>query len=113
LKYLMEDRKLNVTDAHAFACDPAKAIPYMATTMKLLLGYADALIQDSKRSDAPPAFMNRFVVATGAYNFGRTGMKQIVTSAVTVPQHCTVVMSYERQYAKQLNVPSVFQDVEG
>jgi hypothetical protein len=111
LKYLMEDRKLDVDAAHAFACDVTKAIPYMATTMKLLLGYADALIQDTKRSDIPPPLMNRYCVSTNAYNYGRTGMKAIMQSAKVQPSHGMVVVAYEKQYSKQLNIPSVFQEL--
>jgi hypothetical protein len=114
LKFLMDDKKFDVTAAAVFAKDITKAIPYMATTMKLLLGYADALIQDTKpRTDTPLGMMNRYSIATGAYNFGRTGMKQLVTSATTLPSHCVTIMSYEKQYAKQLNLKSVFQDTEG
>jgi hypothetical protein len=108
LKYLMEDRKCDVVAAHAFACDYTKAIPYMATTMKLLLGYADALIQDTKRSDVLEDFMNRYIVATGAYNYGRTGMKNLIATATVLPAHCKVVKQYEQEYAALLKIPSVF-----
>lgn len=108
LKYLMQDRKLSVEEADAFAKDYTKAIPYMTTTMKLLLGYADALIQDNKRTDQIPALLNRYCLATLAYNLGRTGLKRYLATATAISTHGSVVMAYENEYSKKLNLPSVF-----
>lgn len=114
LKYINEPGVTDATSARAFALDPAKAIPAFIATMTAQLRYANiAIAAFGDGSAILPQFRNPYYYATGAYNFGSTGMKTIVASATVPPAHCETVKKYEQGFASALGSASVFADISG
>lgn len=101
LGYLMASEKLTVDDAREFAFDPKRAIPYFMRTMESDLAWADTVLPQMT-----DVWRNRYLLATCAYNFGRTGVAKFFGGPI--PSHGQHVMDMERVFAADLNLPSVF-----
>ena len=104
LKYLptgtLEERK-------AFAFDPNQAIPYFVRTMQTNVSWASTQI-GSFESDVFEDFRNPYFLATCAYNFGKVGILEMITTKEPLPTHGIHVRDLERTFAKELGLVSVF-----
>lgn len=112
-----------VADALAFALDPMRAIPYHVHTMQMLVVWAKAIIAKGD-SGIDYRFSDPRLLATCAYNFGRTGVLDEYYYKGTFPDggknpdgttrsvHGLSVMNDEAYFSKQLGVPSIFADLK-
>lgn len=100
---------LNALSAQAFAFDVNRAIPYFCSLMAGKVKNAQTVIAESS-STTDVRLRNPLVYATGAYNFGDTGMLKIFESGA-YPSHCSSVVADEQYFASKLGVASVFADL--
>jgi hypothetical protein len=114
LRYLIGADAKTVDDARAFALDPTKAIPHFVARMGAALVVAEANIAELQPGSAIlPQFRNPYYYATGAYNFGATGMRKVVDTATVPPVHCEQVVKFEQNFATALGTTSIFTDITG
>lgn len=113
LRYLV-DVAPGVTDAPsalAFALDIDKAIPYFCSLMAGKLLWAQNIAQ-ANTSSAPDVRLTSapLLLATGAYNFGETGMLAYYEGG-TFPSHCQQVLDLSRYFEAKLGEPDIFADL--
>jgi hypothetical protein len=103
-----------VDDARAFAFNPELAIPYHCSLMATHVIWAQGIIDGNSSSAPDPRFNDPncgvFLLATGAYNFGNTGMLAYYENG-TFPSHCQHVIDLERSFAEKTGVVSVFSSL--
>jgi hypothetical protein len=111
LTYITAPGVVDHASALAFALDIDKAIPYFVSIMNGHLVWALATIQDNTSSIPDPRLSNPWLLATGAYNFGPTGMLAYYKNG-TFPSHCQEVIDLEEYFATKRGVPSIFADLK-
>jgi hypothetical protein len=104
LRYLMMSENLDVDDAREFAFDPARAIPYFGRTMQGHLNWASDFLRNPP--EMTDVWRNRWLLATGAFNFGRVGVQRLVNGPLA--NHCQHVINLEQSFATALDTPSIF-----
>lgn len=112
-KVLYEPLVPGVTDvdsARAFALNLDEAIPYFCSLMSDKLVWAMEVIAKNTSSVPDVRLSNPWLLATGAYNFGETGMLAYYENG-TFPSHCQKVIDLEAYFAEKLGVPSIFADL--
>lgn len=113
LRYLVEGHAPGCTDAvsaNAFALDVDRAIPYHCSLMAGKVLWAQNVIQANTSSAPDSRLSNPYLLATGAYNFGQTGMMGYYESG-QFPSHCQHVLDLEQYFAKLLGITSIFAGV--
>lgn len=105
---------LTADEARQFAFDIPKAVDYHCAVMAGDIAWAKQIIAQYP-SIGDPRFHDPLVLATGAYNFGKTGildnyyMKDVFTDGQDGrSNHCQTVINDEAFFAKQIGVTSCF-----
>ncbi len=102
IRYLLGSNEIeDVFAAHAFLCDPSKAVPWFANKMREELAFADKLIP-TLPATVNPVYKNRFAVSTLAYNFGDEGAEKMISENEPTPSHVLHVAHLEYAFAKTL-----------
>jgi hypothetical protein len=104
-----------VTDfesAKAFAFDLEKAIAYHCGLMAAKILWATNVIESNLSPIPDPRLGNPILLATGAYNFGNTGMLTYYNTG-EFPSHCQHVIDLESYFATSLGVQSAFAELPG
>lgn len=89
--------------ALAFALNVDKAIPYFCSLMADKMLWAQNVIERDTSSAPDVRLRNPLLLATGAYNFGETGMLTYFENG-TFPSHCQHVVNLEAYFAGKLGV---------
>jgi hypothetical protein len=101
----------NVDEALAFALDVDKAIPYFCSLMATKVLWATNIIERDSSSAPDVRFKQYpFLLATGNYNFGPTGMLSYYETG-QFPSHCQHVVDLSKYFSKALGQPDVFPDI--
>lgn len=110
-------KTMTLAQALAYAMNPSWAIPYHVRDMQGEVEWAKGIIAQGD-SNADYRFSNPYVLATCAYNFGRTGVLEEYYSKGLFPDgqdgrkvHGIDVMQDEAYFALKLGVPSIFKDL--
>jgi hypothetical protein len=74
------------------------------------MAWASSVIAANRSSVPDPRLSDVRLLATGAYNFGETGMLAIYNSGA-FPDHCASVLGDEKYFAGKLGVSSIFSDL--
>lgn len=110
LRYLVGAAQ-GVTDApsaRAFAFDIAKAIPHFCSLMASKVAYAKTVIADNTSCAPDPRLNDPYLLGTGMYNFGNTGMVENYYATGLFPSHCQQVEDLTNYVAKATGQPSIF-----
>lgn len=100
LRYLAAGAHCSIAQAHEFALDATRAIPYFVGEMKANLARAQVLI---KAPDWPSTTYARdpYLIATILYNFGVSGGTEKIRAGAPI-HHADVVAALDRQFAAAL-----------
>jgi len=108
LRYLIGHEGVSdAASARAFALDVAKAIPYHCSIMAGNVAWAEDIIAKDTSAHPDPRMKNPLILATWAYNAGRTG-SLVDFSNGTWPAHCQQVLDLTNYFSKALGVPPLF-----
>lgn len=113
LRYLVGSAT-GVTDAasaRSFALDITKAIPYFCSLMAGKVAYAKTVIAENISTVPDPRLKNPYLLGTGMYNFGDTGMVENYYAKGLFPSHCQQVEDLTNYVAKAGGQPSIFGSV--
>jgi hypothetical protein len=103
-----------VTDApgaRAFALDITRAIPYFCSLMAGKVAYAKTVIAQNTAPVPDTRLNNPYLLGTGMYNFGNTGMVENYYSKGIFPPHCQQVQALTNYTAKATGQPSIFESL--
>lgn len=106
LMYLPDIDGVTLAQKLNFALTPEHAIGAFCENMVGKLKWAEQTIANNTSSVPDPRLSNKYLLATGAYNFGEGGMLDKYQSG-EFPNHCAHVQSLEQAFAKALGLPSV------
>ncbi len=96
--------------AKAFAFDIDRAIAYHCGLMAAKILWAANIIKNNQSAKPDPRLSNPVLLATGAYNFGNTGMLAYYNDG-EFPSHCQHVIDLEAHFAKSIGAPSAFANL--
>ncbi|MGB8910004.1 MAG: hypothetical protein WCC84_14760 [Candidatus Cybelea sp.] len=110
LRYLVGSAQgvSDAADARAFALDITQAIPYFCSLMAGKVAYAKTVIAKNTSSVPDKRLNNPYLLATGMYNFGDTGMVENYYVKGLFPSHCQQVEDLTNYAAKATGQPSIF-----
>ena len=111
LEYIKAPGVVDHASALAFALDVDKAIPYFASIMADHVSWAQGIIAKNTSSAPDVRLSNPLLLATGAYNFGDTGMLNTYYETGMFPSHCQDVIDLEEYFSTKRGVPSIFADL--
>lgn len=110
LRYLVGSAQgvSDAAEARAFALDITQAIPYFCSLMAGKVAYAQTVIAKNTSSVPDKRLNNPYLLATGMYNFGDTGMVENYYVKGLFPSHCQQVEDLTNYAAKATGQPSIF-----
>jgi hypothetical protein len=97
----LKELPMTLDDAKAFAFDPVQCLPYFFDEYTGLIEWASGL----QRSSAWNPKYGILAWATGAYNYGRTGIMPMLESGEDI-SHCDKVLNLCSWFSEVLNLPN-------